>query len=1073
MPVFGFTDIEGSTGLWEKHKEAMGPIIAMHYAIMEQSIASHGGRIVKKTGDGIFAFFPDEAGDSTKAALESALDMQRCFQGQVWPVIGELRVRMAFHSGHAEEMDGDFYGPTANRTARFMSLGWGGQILVSEDLKKLAHLPEGAEWLDFGMHQVKDLPEPQHIFGLAHPSLKLKEFPPLKSLSNRPNNLPEHVHPFVGRRRELKDLAGLLAAPHSRLVTLLGGGGMGKSCLAIQAAAENLADFKHGACLAALDGLASADALPLRIAEALKLGLYRDKNPRDQVLEYLKDKNLLLVLDGCERLGGACGLVAELVEACPTLRILACSRRRLNLRGESVLELRGLDYPAVASADALDTCACARLFVQEVRAFQPAFILKPEDRPFFLRICRTLQGMPLGLELAAEGVRLLPLKLLAERLEKDPRFLAGTRAAMPESHRSLKALFDSSWGLLSDPGKDALAKCSVFHGGFTLALAQALFRIPPETLAGLADQCLIEIGGAGRFAVLETNRCFAAAELEKNPAKRDQALDLHARYFCAYVKERERGLMGYEQARAVGELRLEFPNIQRAWDRAVERRWMRDIGHAARGLGLFTDMQGLARDWEPRMERALRSLEGTQDSALEGVPREESMVALAGLLSNQANYLFSFGKGAEALEKMNQGLSLYRRAGKRDGVAYALVRIAIFLGPEDERRRPALEEAVNHYQSLGDANGVAWARRNLGYLLCRQGNAKEGKPMVEESLAVFRDLGNQRETAWSLNSLGQLALEAGQDEAGAQGLREARDLFLGLGDLENAAWTLGTLGRAAIKRRAWAEARPSVEESLKLFGLIRHFRGRAQALRNLCEIHAGLGDMGLAFRAVDQVIADAQSAGDWAGQAAGLLQKGQLLARQQKFDEVVALMQEGQEYFAKVGSTLGQALALESQACTRVKQGLPTEARGLFQQAGQIFSQSGMHDGEARLCVRMGDLDFAEGRTDAAEGVYQKALKLSRQNKPGDYSLGALLGLAAVFQKQGRNLESLELALLCERTLGLMPASDAEFYEELAKKSEAMMAKLGSKLMRSVIDESRAKMAKEDARALLRKFLDK
>ncbi|HTA16662.1 MAG TPA: adenylate/guanylate cyclase domain-containing protein, partial [bacterium] len=228
MPVFGFTDIEGSTGLWEKHKEAMGPIIAMHYAIMEQSIASHGGRIVKKTGDGIFAFFPDEGGDSTKAALESALDMQRCFQGQVWPVIGELRVRMAFHSGHAEEMDGDFYGPTANRTARFMSLGWGGQILVSEDLKKLARLPEGAEWLDFGMHQIKDLPEPQHIFGLAHPSLKLKEFPPLKSLSNRPNNLPEHVHPFVGRRRELKDLAGLLAAPHSRLVTLLGGGGMGK-----------------------------------------------------------------------------------------------------------------------------------------------------------------------------------------------------------------------------------------------------------------------------------------------------------------------------------------------------------------------------------------------------------------------------------------------------------------------------------------------------------------------------------------------------------------------------------------------------------------------------------------------------------------------------------------------------------------------------------------------------------------------------------------------------------------------------------------------------------------------------
>ncbi|HTB23161.1 MAG TPA: tetratricopeptide repeat protein [bacterium] len=1074
MPVFGFTDIEGSTGLWEKYKDAMGPIIAKHYTILEESVAKHGGRIVKKTGDGIFAFFPDENGDSTKAALEAALEMQRRFQAETWPIIGELRVRMAFHCGYAEEMDGDFYGPTANRTARFMSLGWGGQILVSEDLRKTAHLPEGAQWMDFGLHQVKDLPEPQHIFGLEHPSLKLHEFPPLKSLSNRPNNLPEQLSAFVGRARELKEIAGLVAGSHSRLITLLGGGGMGKSRLAVQAGLDNLEAFKHGAYLADLRGKGAPDQLPLRILEALKVGVYRQKDPKEQLLEYLKDKNLLLILDSCEDLGGGAGLISEILEACPALRVLVCSRRRLNLGGQSVVEVRGLDYPQ-ALGPGLEASACGRFFVQAAQGLQPGFSLKPEDRPLFLRICIAFRGMPLALELAAGWVGLLPLKTLAERLEKDPRFLSSTRQDMPEVHRSLKALFDSSWAPLSPLEMETLARLSAFHGGFSMTAAQGALRVRPETLSALADQSLLQVGEAGRYFIPETIRCFAAEKLEENPAKRDQAWDLHARYFCAFLKERERGLMGYDQARALTETRLEFANIQRAWDRAVEQAWIREIGQAARCLGLFTDMQGLARDWEARMERAMHLLDDVEVRAFEGLPWEESLGALASLLSNQANYLFKFGNGAQALEKMNKSLALFRRAGMRSGAAYALVRIAIFLGPEDERRRPALEEAANLYQGLGDSNGVAWARRNLGYQLCRQGNLKEGKPMVEESLAVFREVGNQRETAWALNSLGQLALEAGQTEAGALGLRQARDLFMGLGDLENAAWTLNTLGQAAIKRRLWAEARPSVEESLKLFGMIRHFRGRAQALRSLCEIHAGLGDLTTAFIAVDQVIADAHAAGDWAGQAGARLQKGQLLARQQKFDESLLLMQEAQADFSKVGSALGQGLALESQGCTHLKQGQPGSARTLFQQASQLFGQSGLRDGEARLCVRLGDLDSAEGKTDGGEAWYQKALKLSRQNKPGDYSLGALLGLAALMQKQGRHLEALHFALLCERILseGLMPASEAEFYEELGVKSAALTAKLGSKLMRSVIDEARLKMAKEDVRAMLKESVEK
>jgi class 3 adenylate cyclase/predicted ATPase len=1076
MPVFAFTDIEGSTGLWEKHQGAMGPIIAKHYAILEDCVAAHGGRIIKKTGDGIFALFPDESPDRPSPGLSAALAMQQRFQAEHWPVIGELRVRMGFHCGEAEEMAGDYYGPTANRTARFMSLGWGGQILVSSDLKKQARLPEGAQWVDLGVHQVKDLPEPQHVFSLTHPSLALQEFPPLKSLSNRPHNLPEQMSPFFGREPELKALEALLAGPHSRLITVLGAGGVGKTRLAIQAAQAALPSFKHGATLVELDGLGAAEQLPGRIAAALKLGLYRGQDPRAQVLDYLKDKQLLLILDPAERLGAATGWVAELLEACPSLRILACSRRRLDLRSESLLALKGLDLPGTAQATpaAVAASACARLFVQQVQGLQQGYALKPEDSGAFLRLGRALQGLPVGLELAAGMLRALPLAALAERVEKDPRFLASTRQDLPPAHRSLKALFESSWDLCSDPEKGALARLSAVRGSFAPAMALALLQARPETLAGLADLGLLEAVEGGRYALADGARPFAAAKLDEHPAQRDEVLDLLARHYCRFMKERERGLLGHDQARAIAEVRQEFPNIHRAWDRAVEQGWLRELGQAARCLGLFADMQGLARDWEPRMEKALALFEAPPQGA-EALPWEEAVSAQASLLANQANFLFSLGRSVEARERMDRSLALFKKAGNRGGAAYALVRTAIFMGPEDERRRPALEEAAALFQAQGDANGAAWARRNLGYMLCLQGRVKEGQPLVEDGLAVFRKVGNQREIAWSLNSLGQVALEAGQDEAGAKGLREARDLFLGIGDLETAAWTLNTLGRAALRRRRWAEARASFEESLKLFGQIRHFRGRALALRSLCETFFGQGDFATAYVVVDKAIAEAQAVGDGPGQAGALMQKGQLLAGQQRYDEALALLQAAQAAFAKGGSQLGQALALEAQGSARLRQGQGALARGLYDQACQAFAQHGLRDGEARICVRLGDLDVAEGKPAGGEAWYLRALKVSRQSKPGDYSLGALLGQAAIIHKQGRKLEALHLALLCERALvaGLMQASEAEFYADLGRRAEVVLAQIGSKLLQSVIEEARAKMAEQDARALLKDALVK
>lgn len=265
-----------------------------------------------------------------------------------------------------------------------------------------------------------------------------------------------------------------------------------------------------------------------------------------------------------------------------------------------------------------------------------------------------------------------------------------------------------------------------------------------------------------------------------------------------------------------------------------------------------------------------------------------------------------------------------------------------------------------------------------------------------------------------------------------------------------------------------------MEESLKLFGQIRHFRGWAQSLRGLCQVFAGLGEMATAFKAVDQLISEAHKAGEWGEQAGALMQKGQMLVRQGRFDEALAAMKDGQAAFAKAGSAAGQAHALESQGRARQQQGQPAEARAFFQRAAEAYAQCGSREGEARLAVRLGDLDASQIGGDGGEASYKRALILSRQHKMGDYSLGALLGMAGMLFGRGRILDALNLGVLCARCLeeGLMPVSEEGFNEELFQKAADLMGQLGSRLMRNVLEEAGVRVASEDARKLLKESLE-
>ena len=347
MPVFLYTDIEGSTQLWEHHRDVMGAVLDRHDELLMECVGHFGGRHVKNTGDGMMVVFPEGDG----RPLDCAMAMQLKLAAEQWPSITELRVRMALHAGPAEKRAGDYFGPVVNRLARLLSTAWGGQIILTPDVTQTIPLPEGATLTDLGIHVLKDLSDPQQVYGLVHADLPIREFPALRSMSSQPNNLPRQATPLVGRTKELAQIANFLSKPECRLLTLVAPGGMGKTRLGLQAAAEQIDSFRHGVFFVPLSGVDSIENIPLSIASALNLSFYGSEDVESQLHNYLREKQLLLLLDNFEQLIDGVDTISDLLAVAPEVKILVTSRRHLRLQIEWSFEVRGLPIPKKEQAD--------------------------------------------------------------------------------------------------------------------------------------------------------------------------------------------------------------------------------------------------------------------------------------------------------------------------------------------------------------------------------------------------------------------------------------------------------------------------------------------------------------------------------------------------------------------------------------------------------------------------------------------------------------------------------------------------------------------------------------------------
>ena len=574
--TFLFTDVEGSTRLWESAAESMRAALERHDGILRAAIDGHGGTVFSTGGDAFSAVFP-RANEAVAAALAAQMHLAK----EPWPEEAPISVRMGLHSGVAEQRGEDYFGPVLNRAARLMSAGHGGQILLSAATQGLVRdvLPASCGLAELGVYRLRDLGRPETLFQLVHPDLR-REFARLRTLEAYPGNLPLQLSSLVGREEDIERVAEALKV--TPVVTLTGVGGVGKTRLALQVAADVLPRYQDGAWLCELQMVRDPSAVVDAVASVFRVTARPGMSLEESLVVYLRDQEVLIVLDNCEHLlRPVAGLVSRIEAACSGVRVLATSREGLNLRGEQILVVPSLGVPDEGmDLDALAECEAVRLFSERARAVRADFALDKGNADAVGEICRRLDGVPLAIELAAARVTAMNPAELARRLDRRFRLLTGGERVAIERHQTLRATIDWSYDLLTEPQQRLLARLAVFAGGSTLDAAEAVCAGDPieaddvfELLAGLVARSLVvadDEGPGTRYRLLETIRQYGEERLAE--AVETESLRIrHARYYAEFAGTVTTHLFGPEQLEWGARLARERDNLLLAMTFALDR----------------------------------------------------------------------------------------------------------------------------------------------------------------------------------------------------------------------------------------------------------------------------------------------------------------------------------------------------------------------------------------------------------------------------------------------------------------------------------------------------------------------
>lgn len=825
--TFVFTDIEGSTRLWEQFPEAMDSALELHDRLMRDAFNEFGGHIFKTVGDMFCVAFANPV-----QAVSACFAAQKRLAETQFGAVGDIRVRMGIYTGTARARDNDYFGTALNRVSRLMSAGHGQQVLVSAPTAEFVstELPDGCTLLELGPHQLRDVERPEVIFQLCHQALRA-EFPPLRTLDATPNNLPRELSTFVGRESEINDIKKLIR--EKSLVTLIGSGGCGKTRLALQIASDLLAKFEHGAWFVDLAPLTDPDL----VAQTVLLTLNMSEEPGVTALEslkrQLKSQTTLIVLDNCEHLLDACAnVVDQILRNAPNVKVLATSREGLGLNGEMPWRVPSLSVPKrtpQSADDLMIRSEAARLFVERAATTQPNFELTDQNFESVASICTRLDGIPLAIELAAARVKALPVEQISSRLDDRFRLLTGgSRTALPRQ-QTLRALIDWSYNLLGDKERTLLCRLSVFQGGWDLVAAESICSDDSleeweilDVLSQLVDKSLVvfeETSGQGRYRLLETVRQYAREKLldsMEGPVLRGK----HLNHFLTWIEQSLSKLAGPDGMKIFEQIEDDHDNYRAALEwAAADPDCNTEFLRLARALSRFWETRGYLTEGKSWLERALEATENI--SGVDATVADQLEDVRMRAYNQLGNICREMGEYAAATEAFVRSTELAKKREFHMGLAILQNNLGLTL--QNQLRFPearvAFEESIRICRDINDQLHLGTALENLGSLLQDLGELDRAKELNTEAAVIFHKLGDNRSIAINHSLRADHQYATAQFDGALASYREALELLRQLEFKTGIASAVEGVGKVSC-------AKEQFELAAKIFGFAERYRER-------------------------------------------------------------------------------------------------------------------------------------------------------------------------------------------------------------------------------------------------------
>ena len=845
--TFLFTDIEGSTSLAREHPAAWEIARARHHAILREAIETNHGYIFQIIGDAFCATF-----HTAIYGLNAAIEAQRQLQLEDW---GEtpIKVRMGLHTGSSELHSTEYRGYlTMAKVQRIMSVAYGGQVLLSNASAELLHndLPAGIMLRDMKEHHLRGLPNPERLWQVVAPDLQ-RDFPPLQSLKEIPNNLPVQLTSFIGREKEVEQVKKRLEK--YRLVTLTGSGGIGKTRLSIQAASELLDEYPNGVWLVELAPVTDPTLVTQTVCTTLDITPLGKTAALDVLTDYLHSKKILLVIDNCEHLIDACAQLSEtLLHACHSLRILASSREALGIEGESAYRVPSLSLAEANSGiKIIEQSEAVQLFLERTKTILPGYALTEMNAPAIAQICQRLDGIALAVELAASRVKLLKVEQIKERLDDAFRLLTGgARTALPRQ-QTLRGTIDWSYNLLSEEERSVLRWLSVFVGGWTLAVAEYVcdHENMLDLLTHLVDKSLVVVDrehiNEPRYYLLETIRQYAREKLAES-GEGEQVRARHLDYFLKLAESAEPELYGAGQIEWMQKLEDEHENMRAALEWSLQANmikgqqlaaalwWSWELnGHLSEVYEWLEKMLAVNLEEKTLVRAKLLSAAGWVASMLgfgeQLAPRFcEASIVLCRELGNEqsaalplatlAYWAFDRANYDQAVALTEESRELFRKAGNKWGVRHSFLQLGNIARAQEnlEQAQKFYEESLKLAKEIGDQEGFGVVLLAIGSLAEKQGDYKRAMESYEEALRIEKLVKSKIAISWALSYLGLICIRRREYEKAEALLEESIEIWQKMGKQADIAYSLQALGIIACYQENYPKARALYAESMQL-----------------------------------------------------------------------------------------------------------------------------------------------------------------------------------------------------------------------------------------------------------------